>query len=100
MRKRLFNANLVTEGELESLINRLINELHLVYRLRISAPEGTDYDRKEQAAFLQLRLLEGLFPHSRHTHIRIKIGQHRWGKTSNKAFRGIKVIYDKDDPDM
>ena len=98
MRKRLFNINIVTEGEVEDLINKLINELHQWYRLRTTTAPGPEVERKEQAAFLQLRLLEALFPNSKHTHIRIKISLHRWGKTHNKAFRGIKVIYDKEDP--
>jgi hypothetical protein len=97
MRTRLFNANIITEGEIESLINKLLNEIHQIHRMRTNEPLGADYERREQAAFLQLRVIEGLFPQSQHTRIRVKISYHRWGKTQNNTFNGIKVIYDKDD---
>ena len=98
MRTRLLNFNIVTEGEIEALINQRLNEIHQIYRLRTAEPHSHDYDRKEQAAFLQLRVIEGLFPHSKHTRIRVKISFSRWGKTHNHTFNGIKVIYDKEDP--
>jgi len=97
MRTRFFNVNIISEDELEELIGRLLNDLHVIYRLRVNAPQGADYDRKEQAAFLQLRQLQEIFPKSKHTHIRVKISYHRWGKTHNKGFPGIKVIYDKEE---
>jgi hypothetical protein len=97
MRNRLANLNLVSEGEVETEVNRLLNELHQLYRLRLTAPATPENERKEQAAFLQLRVIESLFPGSRHTHLRVKLGTTRWGKTANKSFRGIKVTYDRDD---
>ena len=97
MKLRLLNANIITESELEAVINRLFNEIYQCYRLRMIGQGTPETERKEQAAFLQVRVIEGLFPDSRHTCIRVKMSFSRWGKTTNQVTKGMKVIFDKDD---
>lgn len=97
MRNRWINLNVVSEDEVEAEVSRLLNELHQLYRQRLAGAGTPEIERREQAAFLQLRVIESLFPRSRHTHLRVKLGTTRWGKTGNKNFPGIKVTYDRDD---
>jgi len=91
---KFWQMNIVTEDEVDSMVSKLLNELHQLYRLRKTAPGQQDYTRKEQAVFTQLRLLSEVFPASRKTRIRAKLSFDRWSRVETGSRTGIQVNYE------